>query len=258
MTDTARVEGLFTYPVKGLSAQSHESVTLVAGEGFPGDRLFGFARAGSGFDPENPQPMPKNKFLVLAQEAALAKLETSFDAGSGRLKITHGGERLAFDVSDDAGRKEAAEFLKQHLDLGDGKTPSLVHAAPHRFTDVSVVSPRMMHAVSVLNLESLRAFEREIGARIEPARFRANLVLDGWPAFSELEMMEQEFTVGEARLKVIFHTRRCAATQVNPGTADRDIDIPRLLHQHYGHMNMGVYAEVLTGGAVTIGAPISL
>ena len=258
MTDAARVEGLYIYPVKGLSARSHESVALRAGEGFPGDRMFGFARAGSGFDPENPQPMPKNKFLVLAQEAALAKLDTSFDAESGRLTITHGGERQAFDVSEQAGRKAAAEFLKAHLDLGDGKTPSLVHAAPHRFTDVSVVSAQMMHAVSVLNLESVRAFEREIGARVDPARFRANLVIDGWPAFSELEMMEREFTIGEVRLKVIFHTRRCAATQVNPASADRDLDIPRLLHQHYGHMNMGVYAEVVAGGHIAVGQGIAL
>lgn len=256
MSEAATVKALYSYPIKGLSPQTLDSVTLTAGQAFPGDRMFGFARADSGFDPKNPKPLPKTKFLVLAQEAALARLETTFDPDRRVMHVTLDKQKLTFDLSGPSGRKEAAKFLEEYLTLGAGKTPGFVHAAPHRFTDVSVVSDQMMHAVSILNLESLRNFEEKTGTKIDPGRFRANLIIDGWPAFSELDIMGQEITIGNARLRVIFHTRRCAATQVNLLTAERDLDIPRLLHQHFGHMNMGVYAEVLEGGMINVGQKI--
>lgn len=258
MTETATVRMLSTYPIKGLSPQSLDKVTLTAGSAFPGDRMFGFARANSGFDPENPRPMPKNKFLVLAQEAALARLKTVFDPDTRSMHVTLDDRDLTFDLSQPDGQAEAVEFLAGHLDLGDGQTPGFVHASPHRFTDVSVVSDQMMHAISILNLDSLRDLEKKTGTRIDPGRFRANLVIDGWPPFSELEMIDQEVTISDVRLRLIFHTRRCAATQVNLETAQRDMEIPRLLHQHYGHMNMGVYAEVLQGGVIALGQKIRI
>ena len=46
---------------------------------------------------------------------------------------------------------------------------------------------------------------------------------------------------------------RCAATQVNPATAERDLDIVAALGRAFGHINMGVYAEVLKGGEIALG-----
>ena len=46
---------------------------------------------------------------------------------------------------------------------------------------------------------------------------------------------------------------RCAATQVNPVTAQRDLDIVAALARAFGHVNMGVYAEVVTGGEIAVG-----
>jgi uncharacterized protein YcbX len=91
---------------------------------------------------------------------------------------------------------------------------------------------------------------------VDPLRFRANLYFDGWPAFSELDRMNEEFAIGSLRLRILKRTTRCAATEVNLQTAKRDIAIPRLLKEHYGHADMGVYAEVLTGGTVEVGMPV--
>ena len=107
-------------------------------------------------------------------------------------------------------------------------------------------------------VDSLRDLERKAEVQLDPARFRANLVLDGWPGFSELDMMDREIRIGDARLKVIFETRRCAATEVNPETAERDLKVPQLLHKNFGHMNMGVYAEVLEPGHIASGDKVTL
>ena len=120
-----------------------------------------------------------------------------------------------------------------------------------------MVSTALMNAVSIVNLASVRAFAERIGAPVDPLRFRANIYVDGWPPFSELELGDGEVTIGAVRLKVTMRTKRCAATEVNPVTARRDIPVPRLLVRTYGHPDMGVYADVLTDGTVRPGDAVA-
>jgi hypothetical protein len=40
---------------------------------------------------------------------------------------------------------------------------------------------------------------------------------------------------------------------VNPQTAERDLKVPYLLRKHLGHMDMGVYVEVVEGGDLRAG-----
>ncbi len=51
---------------------------------------------------------------------------------------------------------------------------------------------------------------------------------------------------------------RCAATEVNPTTAERDLDIPAALQRNFGHNLMGIYAEVMAGGDIAIGDGLSV
>ncbi|MEY8828180.1 MOSC domain-containing protein [Sedimentitalea sp. XS_ASV28] len=240
------------FPVKGLSAEQLETVTLDAGQGIPGDRFFGFARHGSGFDPQNPQPLPKDRFVVLANQAALAGLKTRFDPRTNTLDIRSGQSRQ-FDMGNTEGRDAAALYLYETLALSDPEPPTFVSSTPHRFTDVSVVSSQMMNAVSVLNLASVRAVEERLDVEIDPARFRANLEIDGLPPFVELDSVGSTFHLGDVALRILARTKRCAATEVNPDTAERDLKLPYLLRKELGHMDMGIYAEVVSGGTLAIG-----
>ena len=253
-----RITNLFHYPIKGLSAQGLHSVALREGEGLPFDRTFGFARYDSGFDPANPSPLPKDRFLVLVKEERLAGLQTSFDPATRWLSIMVQG-RKAFEghLSSRDGVAAAVSFFSTMFDLPRDKRPIFAHAFPHRFTDVSVVSKELMNAVSLINLASVRDFEARIGAPVDPLRFRANIYFDGWPPFSELDLLDRQFSIGDVRLKVTLRTRRCAATEVNPVTAKRDIPVPRLIMQNYGHPDMGMYAEVVSRGNVNLGDPIT-
>ena len=78
------IHSLYYYPVKGLSPQPLNQVELQAGQGFPLDRLFGFARHDGGFDPAHPQPLPKSRFLMLMRDERLAELRSHFDGPSAR------------------------------------------------------------------------------------------------------------------------------------------------------------------------------
>jgi hypothetical protein len=251
------IQNLYHYPVKGLSAQPLTKVELSPGEGFPFDRVFGLARHDSGFDPSAPRPIPKDRFIVLVKEERLAGLQTSFDPVSRRLVIKV-QDRLAFedDLSSGPGIEAALSFFSTMFDLGREKRPLFAYAAPHRFTDVSVVSTEMMNAVSLINLDSVRDLENRIGRSVHPLRFRANIYFDGWPPFSELSLLDRVITIGDVRLKISMRTRRCAATEVNPLNAKRDIPVPRLIMQNYGHSDMGIYAEILDVGVIRPGDPI--
>ena len=92
-----------------------------------------------------------------------------------------------------------------------------------------------------------------LGETIDPLRFRANIAVEGLPAWSELDSVGRVISCGDVRLKILLRTKRCAATEVNPQTAERDLRLPYLLRKTLGHMDMGVYAEVLTGGSLAIG-----
>lgn len=254
MTVTGQITSLVHYPVKGLSGQSLPEVTLAPGQGLPFDRMFGFARAGSGFDPAAPRPMPKDRFLMLMRDERLAGLCSQFDPAAGQLLLSVQGRRVhQADLFTPKGRALTEAFFARMFDLPDDKMPRFVHAAPHRFTDVSVVSTDLMNAVSLINLNSIADLEAKTATTSAPERFRANIYLSGWPAFSELALVGHEIAIGAARARVTLRTRRCAATEVNPATARRDLPIPRLLHQHYGHSDMGVYAELLTGATIRPG-----
>lgn len=251
---TGRVVALARYPIKGMSAEPMDNVTLHPGEGFPRDRRWGFARPGSGFDPSDPKPLPKDKFVVLSKEAGLAGIEARLEQQT--LSLTAVKETKSFDLSDQAGRNNAAEFLRSALQLGE--TPSLVRSDPHRFTDVSVVSSELMNAVSILSRDSVAAFSKDIGKPIDARRFRMNIEVEGLKPWIELDHVGHEIQIGPVRLKVLLRTRRCAATEVNPETADRDLPLPSLLRKTYAHFDMGVYAEVIEGGTIKLGDTVML
>jgi len=155
----AHIVSLSSYPIKGLSALNHERVAVVAGEGFPGDRIFGFAKGNSGFD------LPKSRFLALYGYEALARLDTAIDPNTLYMRITEReGANHYFDLSRAEGEAKATAFLNTLLALDADEYPVFATAAPHRFTDVSVTSTQMMHAISLINLASVRAFGEAIGA----------------------------------------------------------------------------------------------
>ena len=91
---------------------------------------------------------------------------------------------------------------------------------------------------------------------VDPIRFRANVYFDGATAWSEHDWIGSELSLGAARLRVISPITRCAATQVNPQSAERDLDIVAALQHSFGHINMGVYAEVLADGEIAVGDPL--
>ncbi|MDH3792747.1 MAG: MOSC domain-containing protein, partial [Rhodospirillales bacterium] len=64
--------------------------------------------------------------------------------------------------------------------------------------------------------------------------------------------------LGGAELEIVGPIDRCAATNVNPDTAQRDLNIPLALQRGFNHVNMGVYATVRAAGEIAKGDDLTL
>jgi uncharacterized protein YcbX len=251
----ATIAAIYRYPVKGLSAEALERISLTPGACLPEDRRFAIALGPTKFDPDHPSWLPKTAFVMLMRDEALARLETRLDPETGRLSIARDGPLLLdAPIGEPEGGRRIGAFLEGFLE-GKVKGPLRVVAARgHAFADARR-KPNAMTGqyVSLIGRASIRALEAAIGAAVDPLRFRANFYFDGLPAWRELDWLGREIGVGDARVRPIAPITRCAATEVNPATAERDLDIVAALERHFGHNLMGIYAEVAKGGDVAIG-----
>jgi uncharacterized protein YcbX len=82
--------------------------------------------------------------------------------------------------------------------------------------------------------------------------------MSGTAPWAEFDWLGREITVGETRLVVQARTDRCGATTVNPDTAMRDANPVLELKRGFGHIDLGVFAEVLVGGEIEPGDEIRL
>lgn len=244
-----RVERICRYPVKGLSPEYLDDVRLEPGECLPEDRVMALHQANGAFDHNAPAWVRKTNFACLAANAALAKLHTAYDAATGELVIRapDGAEPLRANTRTPEGRAAVEEFATRFLGPEARGRLSLVTAPGHRFTDIP------QKAVSIIGLASLAELERKTGQTLDPLRFRANILVSGGSPWAEFDWLGQEVMLGGARLRIFRRIKRCAATEVNPETGERDANPPRALQEHFGHIDLGVYGEVLEGGRVAVG-----
>jgi uncharacterized protein YcbX len=249
----ASLAAIYRYLVKGLSPEPMPAVDLSIGQTLPGDRAFAIENGPIGFDPAAPQYFPKIRFLMLMRNERLAALRTRYDAAAGVLSIARDGAEVARgDLATDDGRAAIERFFATEFADELRGPPKLLAGNGHSFSDVA------RKVVSIINLASVAALEQMIGRKVDPLRFRANLYVGGWPAWGEFELMGQTLAIGDARLKVVKRIVRCAATNVDPTTAARDMAIPETLQQRLGHADCGVYAEVIGGGRIAQGDAIAV
>ena len=247
-----QIEGLYRYPLKGLSPEPLARVPLEVGQTFPADRRYAIENGPSGFDPKAPGWLPKSYFLMLMRNERLAGLQTHFEDRTNLLTIAEGGGVAARgDLETAEGRAAIEQFFTANFADDLKGPPKVLSGNGHSFSDVA------RKVVSIINLSSVAAIEDLVGQPVHPLRFRANLYVSGWPAWHEFDLLDQTLAIGDVRLKVVKRIVRCAAVNVDPESAARDLDIPHTLMRRFGHGDCGVYAEVIAGGAVAVGDAIA-
>jgi len=242
---SATIAALYRYPVKGFSAQSLGRIPIEAGSTLPFDRAFAIENGASGFDPSSPRHLPKVRFLMLMRNEEIARYRTDFDERDGTFTVKEDGRVcLAASLFTEDGRRAIEAWSATAFASALRGPPRVLSADGHSFSDEK---RKVLH---LINLASVRALESELGRAVDPLRFRPNILIDGAPPFAEREWVGSRLRAGGGVLAALEGTVRCAATNVDPASGARDMDILRALLGRYGHQEFGIYLEVERGGEI--------
>jgi hypothetical protein len=239
-----KIERLYRYPIKGLTGQRLDAVTISKDGPMPYDRVFAIAHGATDFDDQAPRFLRKQNFLVLMQNPEMAAIKVTYFTEPGQVTMRFpDGESFSGNLYKSSDRCRAESMIAGHVgERSRGGPPRIVYADAHRFFD------NEKRFLSIINLESVNALSAAVGEYLDPLRFRANVYVSGLAAWSEADLVGKRLRCGSSGLHVAEATTRCSATSVNPVTANVDINVPYSLRKHYGTLAIGVYATVEEAG----------
>jgi uncharacterized protein YcbX len=215
---------IWRYPVKSHGREAITAARLTAGECLPGDRIWAIAHEASKAD--NSAWSPCSGFTRVASSPGLAAIQAQLHDDGQTVTLSH-PDQDSLTVAPD----RQPDRLLAGRGLTDSDYPSL----------------------TIGNLASHRAVEGRLGRALQIERWRANLWLDGLPAWEEFDWIGREVQIGGAILRIVERTGRCAAPSANPDNGRRDADLLAFLDQQWNHTDFCVHAEVTQSGPIATG-----
>lgn len=238
---TIQLAQICRHPIKSHGREDLASVLLLAGECLPMDRHWAVAHAAAKLVPG------WNRCVNFARGAKAPNLMAITARLDGDAVMLMHPEHPALTFRPD----EAADLPRfldwvRPLNPPDRAQPVQIVKAGRGMTDTEFPS------ISVLNRATNRALSAEMGTVLSPDRWRGNLWLDGAEAWAEFGWIGKTLRIGDAVLQVEDRITRCKATTVNPETGRSDADTLGALQSGHGHQDFGIYARVMTGGAISV------
>lgn len=200
-----------------------------------------------------------DRFVTQRSHATLARLIAS-PATDGSLRLEHpeaGVLELPAPAAlpDHAAERRRVQLWRREIPARDCGPFAAAFATrllgmPARLMTAEEVNFPDSHPLLVCNTASLRALDGMLPAAIPMARFRPNLVVDGWPAWDEDHILELE--VGPVRLRLVKACTRCGVTGLDQRSGARGVDpLPALRRFRFdaslNGVTFGWNAEVIAG-----------
>ena len=250
---TISLTSIYRYPIKGFTGQLLKEADIREGRPLAWDRAFAVENGPSNFDPGAPAHLSKIHFLMLMKQPELATLQTSFDETSGAFCLKRNGNVLAEgNLFEPDSMEGALKIMANHCNKPMRGAPKLLHAGDFAFTDSRTQD------LSLINVASVADLGAKIDNDLDPIRFRGNFYIEGASAWQEHEWVGKTLVVGTVPFHVRKRTVRCAATNANPETGERDQNVPKALMDHYGHSDCGIHLMPLADGKVQCGDLIAI
>jgi uncharacterized protein YcbX len=228
------IKSIYRYPVKSMAGELLTSTEL-GWHGINGDRRFSFVRTGN---------MGGFPWLTASKMPGLIRYKAYHSNGN-----KPSSPAIRVRTPEGADVELESESLRQQLAAAFGTEVTLMRLDNGIFDD----SP-----VSLISTTTLKAVETESGCKIDPRRFRPNLLIesiDGAPVHEE-EWVGKTIVLGDREnapsLRVTINDVRCVMVNLDPETAESD---PRVLKTIGRSRNncAGVYASVLNTGTLSAG-----
>tara|TARA_Y100000996_G_scaffold394595_1_gene359080 strand:+ start:165 stop:941 length:777 start_codon:yes stop_codon:yes gene_type:complete len=246
-------------PVKSLSFQSINSCQIKKNLGMPNDRIFAFSR---GVDTEkakiiekNPKERKLNNFLTLKNSPVLNKYNFNYDGN--KLTLMFEGEKIISISPDNQNKKFLLSKKLFELESTLVNPITLLKNTEYPFYDTSH-SKNIFNSISLINLNSIKDFEKKIGEEVELQRFRGNIYVDGISEWEERNWINKTIKINKTSFKVEKNIPRCVAINLKPKTDDNSLNLLNSLKKTYNHFDMGVYLTALEDGKVNVGDRVEL
>ncbi|WP_170553358.1 MOSC domain-containing protein [Ruegeria atlantica] len=243
---TAEVTQLWRHPIKSHGREAVETVNVTPGQTMPGDRVWAVAHEASKAD--GLKWVPCANFSRGAKAPQLMAISTQSNGDT--LTLSH-PDRPDLTFAPDSEQQAFLDWVRPLMPANRAASARIIRVPERGMTDSDFPS------ISLCNLASHRAVGQKLGQDLSVRRWRGNIWFDGLPLWEEFDWLGREVQIGEAVLRVRERITRCLATTANPDTGVRDTDTLGAL-ETWGHQDFGVYAEVLEGGAISVGDKVEL
>jgi uncharacterized protein len=271
--EAGSVGALWRYPVKSMMGEELNA-TEVTERGLMGDRQFAVVDASTGkvAGAKNPRkwgnffdfraayvepPQRGSKLPAVRLTLPDGTVVTSEQPDLAQILSKTLGRDVAFAEARGNGESSGAQAEEYWPDM-----PGLEHRdtvtewemPAGTFFDLAVV-----HVLTTATIERLRALYPD--GRFEVRRFRPNIVVSTPPdaqGFVENDWIDHTVAIGdEVRLRITGPCPRCVMTTLPQGDLPKDPGILRTAAQH-NQANVGIYADVIAGGAIRRGDPVTV
>jgi hypothetical protein len=248
------ISSIYFSPVKSLSFTSIKSCVIKKDLGILNDRSFAFSRI---IDlkkalilEKNPSERKLNNFLTLKNSPVLNKY--NFEYKNNKLILKLGDKELLSIIADDPEQKSILVNKIMELESSLTKPIFLLQNDIAPFFDTSH-SNKIFNSISLINLNSIKDFEKKINQKIELERFRGNFYIEGLEAWEERKWIGKIIKINNISFKIEKNIPRCSAVNLKPKTDISDKSLLKLLKKSYDHFDMGVYLRSLDEGKVEAG-----
>ena len=241
-------------PVKSVSFQSMQSCDITKNLGMSNDRIFAFSRI-IDFEKakkveKNPSDRNLNNFLTLKNSPVLNKYNFFYE--DNRLKLMKDNKEMLSISAEDPNERLLLSNKLMELENSLIKPIFLLKNNDYPFYDTSH-SNNVFNSMSLINLNSIKDFEKKIGEKVELQRFRANFYVDGIEAWEERSWIDKIIKIDNVSFKVEKNIPRCVAINLKPKTDDNSLNLLQSLKKTYNHFDMGIYLTALSDGKIEVG-----
>jgi hypothetical protein len=227
MQVVGRMVAVWRYPVKSMAGESLDTAE-VSWHGVAGDRRWSFVRDGqvaNGFP-----------WLTIRQQPQMWHYQPAFaepdrpDASRTVVRTPGGAE---FDVQDP----------KLAIELGDGVR---IMKQNRGIFDVL--------PLSLMTTQTVRSLGALAGTRLDPVRFRPNLVVEaiGDAPYPEDAWVGSVVQIGGLRMRIDQRDQRCVMVNYDPYTTERNPAVLRSIGRDR-QACLGVYGSTVQPGRVRVG-----
>ena len=241
-------------PVKSISFQSIQSCEIKENLGITNDRIFAFTRC---VDAEkakliekDPKERKLNNFLTLKNSPVLNKYNFVYE--NNKLTLISNNENIISISADDPNERLLLSNKLMELENHLLKPISLLKNIDFPFYDTSN-SNNVFNSMSLINLNSIKDFEKKINQKVEFQRFRANFYVDGIDAWEERKWINKIIKINNVCFKVKKNIPRCVAINLQPKTDKITTNLLQLLKKNFDHFDMGIYLDALDDGKIDVG-----